>query len=450
MSFRKLKCRIKIRINSKREITSDGNVLVTVNPNTKFTFSEIIQISTSESVENITNTASFSMPKGLRFKYPNPSGEDFRISPDKLFDEGDQVKIEMWYEVPIQNTFNLTLAQEINSNPNYKATFTGYISSAEVGDVIRFNCENEMYLFKRNSRLFPDDFLTGRKIKGEVIPAEPIITATSTNAVGKVTVTKGNTLGTVTPNKPDTYDHKTTSLDKALKAYFEKVEYYDWDTDSMKKYSLSDVTYEKMELSGYQSEGHVSLAALFDALKDYASINAFWRDSKLYIGPYSWPVLQKTKFLFAFRQNIIDATDLAYQRAENVKYRIEMYNVKDGKQQKIMNGDDEFFGDYEGEVRKMHVTGFDFDKKNKTTEKQLEELRKRAEKELSRYKYTGYSGSFDTFGAPVAKIADIVELYDPNYTGDDRNGSYLVKGVDREYDASKAQYRQKIYVHQKI
>jgi hypothetical protein len=427
MSFRKLKCRISVRLNKDRQITSEGSDLVNILKGTIFTFSEISNIKTSESVESITNTASFTFPKSLRFKYPNPNGESLRISPDSLFDEGDQVKLEMWYEVPIVNTFNADKAQEINSNPNYLAIFKGYISQVEVGDVITFNCDNEMYLFKKNSRLFPDDFFTNR---GSKFPVKPIITAS-----GK----QGNNLGPI--------DHKGTTLEKLLKCYFEKVEYFDWETGTYKTYSLADAVYTQIDLPNWQTEG--TLPELLDELKDFAAIYAYFRNNKLYVGPLSWPELQTTNFLFAYQQNIIDS-DLKYQREENVRYRIEMYNVKHGDRQRIANGSREYFGDDDGEVRKMFVSGFDFNEKNKITENQLVELRKRAETELKKYKYTGYSGSFTTFGAAVVYHGDIVQIYDPNYTNDDRNGNYLVRQVEREYDVASAKYRQKIYVYQKV
>jgi hypothetical protein len=236
-------------------------------------------------------------------------------------------------------------------------------------------------------------------------------------------------------------------LEKLLKVYFDKVEYYDWATDTDTAYSMSDVVFTPTQLPNWQTEG--TLPELLDEVKDFAALYAYFRNNKLYVGPLSWPELQTNNFLFAYQQNIINS-DLKYQREENIQYRIEMYNVKHGDRQRIANGSREYFGDEDGEIKKMFVSGFDFSEKNKITEKQLAELRTRAETELKKYKYTGYSGSFTTFGAPVVYHGDIVQIFDPNYTNDDRNGNYLIRQVDRDYDVSSAKYRQKIYVYQKV
>ena len=82
---------------------------------------------------------------------------------------------------------------------------------------------------------------------------------------------------------------------------------------------------------------------------------------------------------------------------------------------------------------------------NITDEKKLKEL---AESELKKFKYTGYSGSFTTFGEPVVYHGDIITLKNPKMP--ERNGKYLVRAVERTYDAEAAKYRQKIYINEKI
>ncbi|MBS1506035.1 MAG: hypothetical protein JSS79_05255 [Bacteroidetes bacterium] len=444
MAYLELHCEIDITTGESRTVgnTQDGTPIV-MRANQNFNFDEVVGIKTSESNENLVNTCEIALAKGLKFRYTTDTGVDVSVTPDLLFQIGDYVSLKMWYTVPIINTSNPAVAQQTNSKPDYTAYFTGYIADVQIGVPIVLRCENEMWALKRNNRLFPDDFLTGRKINNKVVPANPIV---------KDDGSLGVTLGSV-----NSYLPKKTSLDDILKVYL-------YDTtlpivgDSFDK---SNVTTVSVELPGYKSDGAFSLAQIFDDLKDYAGILAYFRGGKIYIGPQSWAIFQK-EHLFAFKQNIIDSSSLYFQSAKSVKYRIEVINIKNNVQTKIVNnkyktkvtntqtlnnGQLEYFGDAEGEVKKLFV--YNYDTTSPDSQSQLEDL---AQQELLRYKYDGYAGSFTTFGAPAVYSGDIVTLYDPDAPsrGGQSQSSYLVKAVEREFNADGASYRQKIYIGRRV
>ncbi len=440
MAFLKLKCRVQVVTSANRNV---GNGVI-ISGGTSFQFEEVEEIETNESTDSFTDFATVTLPQSIKFNYASLTGEALRVSPALVFGRGDYIKIETWYEVPQINTVNPAKAQETNSRADYKATFTGYISDIQTKPKIVIECENEMFALKGNNRLFPDDFLEGRKIKGEVIPAKPIASVSrieSANSQGKVNVisalTYNATLGQVTA-----YDTKTTDLDQILKVYL----FSTYLPVISSQFTSNSVKRSTIKLPGYKTEGAKSLVEIFDDLKEYAGIYAYFRNGTLYIGPESWPEFQQTR-VFAFRQNIINGDNLVFQNATDVKYRLEIVNVKENKQEPLKNGSVDYFGDVDGISRKFFV--YNFDTKQKDAQEQLQKL---ADEELAKWKYTGYSGSFVTFGAPVVYKGDLVQLYDPDAPerGGEADAKYLVRAVDREFDATTAQYRQKITLSRRV
>jgi hypothetical protein len=437
-----LKCRIKVRTLKDRQVSG-----ITIPKGKKFTFSEVKTIETNQSVDNFTGTASFSYPKGMKIRYTDIEGNLLRLPIEHVFGTGDAIKLETWCEVPIINSINPAQAIEKNSKKNYKATFTGYITRVQIGKEIVFECEDQMYLFKRNTRLYPDDFITGRKIAGKVIDAKPIQISTlgsSPRAGSTITAedtTDGATLGDV--SELDEI-RKATGVEQVLSVFFENVLYQTTDYDKSFR-PIEDVKFSKIDLPGYRSEGEISLVQFFDDLKKYTSAYTFFREGKLYIGLQSWPEFQNVISNFAFQQNIIDGGDLKFQREDEIKYRVEITNIKDGKQTKLANGRLEYFGDADGEVKQWFL--YNFDTKQKDQLKQLQDI---ATSAVARFKYTGFTGSFTTFGVPVVQHGDFINLYDPDDANLERNGQYLVMGVKRIFDASSASYRQTITLGIKV
>lgn len=73
-------------------------------------------------------------------------------------------------------------------------------------------------------------------------------------------------------------------------------------------------------------------------------------------------------------------------------------------------------------------------------------LKELAERELENFRYTGFRGSFTTFGEPFVNHGDKIELVDANIP--DRNGLYIVEEVERTFGFNG--YRQKIKIATKV
>jgi len=75
----------------------------------------------------------------------------------------------------------------------------------------------------------------------------------------------------------------------------------------------------------------------------------------------------------------------------------------------------------------------------------VSEAKKLLQRETERLRYTGYRGSFTTFGKPDIRHGDIVNLSDPIFP--ERSGKYLVKRVRTTFGMNG--YRQEVELESK-
>lgn len=185
-----------------------------------------------------------------------------------------------------------------------------------------------------------------------------------------------------------------------------------------------------VSLGKFRTEGSPTPAQILEGLRKEYLIKSFFRGGTLYAGLAFWPELQQTPApVFTFQKDIIDH-DLTYQDERDVKLKVEAISINPDNSKTTVE-----VGDSDGEKRTLHYY-------NKTTT----ELKKIAEADLKRFKYTGFRGKFTTFGEPLVNHGDQVELVDPNIP--DRNGKYIVKEVERTFGLSG--YRQIIHLEVKV
>jgi hypothetical protein len=115
---------------------------------------------------------------------------------------------------------------------------------------------------------------------------------------------------------------------------------------------------------------------------------------------------------------IIDHSDLVYKREEDVRLRVKAISLMKNNTRKQIE-----VGDPDGELRTVHYYNVD-----------LKVLKQRAEQDLARFKYTGYYGSFLTFGVPSVQKGDIASLIGNQYNPD---GKYLVKKVVKQIGVNR-------------
>jgi hypothetical protein len=153
-------------------------------------------------------------------------------------------------------------------------------------------------------------------------------------------------------------------------------------------------------------------------------------NGKLYVGLAVDPATQKTQ-AFYFEQNVIDDSALKYQLAEDVKVKVKV-NAGYSNNKKIVPYE---FGDEDGDLRTINL--FNVPEKD---------IINAANRELERLKYTGYKGTFTTFGEPFVNAGDAAAMISTQIP--ERNGNYLVKSVRRTWGVNG--YRQEVELETKI
>jgi len=114
---------------------------------------------------------------------------------------------------------------------------------------------------------------------------------------------------------------------------------------------------------------------------------------------------------YNFYQNIIE-NKLDYKLATDARIQV-VATSKLANGQKIEIA----VGDAGGEIHTLHYSNLTID-----------QLRLIATAEINKLKYTGYKGSFTTFGVPIIEPGDTAVLNDPLYP--EHNGSYLTESVE--------------------
>ena len=186
------------------------------------------------------------------------------------------------------------------------------------------------------------------------------------------------------------------------------------------------VTDNGIRLGTYRITRNTVAEELAELQKEYGLMTYFrviGGKAVLYAG-FSYPADNRTKEAFIYNQNIV-SEKLEYRSQEEIKLKVKAVSVRE------VNGETQRetveVGDKDGELRTVYRYGLT-----------KEELEKHARAELDRFKYSGFQGSFVTFGEPVIHKADIA--YIENKNGD--KGNYQIKKVETKFGT--AGYRQTI------
>lgn len=157
----------------------------------------------------------------------------------------------------------------------------------------------------------------------------------------------------------------------------------------------------------------VSMAFVVKTLKEKLGIISFTRNEILYSG-LTYYDDQRGELQRNFTDNVIEDS-LEFKKATDIKIKLVVKSV-DNKNLKPVE-----VGDSDGDTRTYYVAGM-------SSQAQMKAV---GDRELPRFKYTGWHGSFTTFGDVFVKHGDVVELIDKQIK--DRNGKYFVKGVTTKF-----------------
>lgn len=304
-----------------------------------YEFKNVVEVKTESSFENLTDTATLTLPRKLQFQKKTITGDS------GIFKPGDAVKISLGYDF------------------KNELIFSGYLTDIKPGTPLEFRCEDEMYQLKRGS--FGKSFRDNTKLR-------------------------------------------------------EVLEYM------LPSYSIQcpEIIIGKIRLEG------MTPAQVLNKLNRNYGFKAWFREKVLYVGLAYWPQLQQNPPpKFTFNWDII-RHDLTYQTAESVRLRVKAASIQNDNSRIEVE-----VGDPEGELRSL--TYYNIPKK---------ELADFAKMDLERMRYTGYRGKFTTFGTPLVRHGDRVELVDRTIL--DRNGLYIVRSVETTF--GQHGYRQNIELGPKV
>jgi hypothetical protein len=198
---------------------------------------------------------------------------------------------------------------------------------------------------------------------------------------------------------------------------------------------------------------------VLDKLRSQYKIESFFVDNVLHFGyPIYYEPDANSSYFFSFQNNIID-NNLEYKNKNTLelsavvscqeyvstkttkkgkttkkKARKQVFIYWDIPQQKFLWKDINAQGKIppnEGGERHDFVFPINLSKEKQPTPEQLGEY---GIETLKKYYYTGFKGSFTTFGYPFIKWNDNVNIEDTAFA--DRNGQYKVKSVERTFDGS--------------
>lgn len=204
-----------------------------------------------------------------------------------------------------------------------------------------------------------------------------------------------------------------------------------WKSVTIKKL-LSDILPPDIKFKAVDAElgsfsvTRVNIVQILDELKKTYGLQSYVQNGELYVGLVSQGNGKKHKF--HFQKNII-SDDLEFVRADDTKIKLTAISMlENNKKIQIETGDSD------GDNRTLTFYNLS-----------QSELKKTADREIEKLKYTGVSGSITTFGIPAVNHGDIAILQ--NDIWPEKAGEYFVDQVTTDFGANGI--RQKIKLGRK-
>lgn len=310
-------------------------------------FDFVNEIEIEESPDNLTDTAKVTIPQNV-----SKDGKPLAIGNTSLFKRGMKIKIECGYDDVL------------------KVLFRGYISRVHLSLPVVLDCEDEMYILKKNTLA----------------------------------------------NK----SYSSVSL-KTLLAYI---------MPSTVDYTTDGFTFEN--LGKVRISNNATTAQVLEMLRKNYQINSFFRDGRLFIGVKYHEVLSSLK-TFGFNENIIDDKSLEWTDTNDVKVKVKGTSIQSDNTKVEYTYPST---DAEGEQATYSCPNLS-----------LTDLKAAVKRMYDSFHYTGYKGSFLTFGEPVVKHGDKIQFTDEKIP-EREAGKYIVRSVKRTF--GQGGYRQTIELNNQI
>ena len=174
---------------------------------------------------------------------------------------------------------------------------------------------------------------------------------------------------------------------------------------------LPEVTFSE----GFVIEAGNTAATALQKIKESFGLSSYFRGRELFTGLAYQQTFGDVKYSLAW--NII-WNELTYRSESDVLLQAKAIGIKKDNTKVVVDD----VGDADGEQRTLYYY-------NVTDKAQLKKL---AEEELKRLKFTGYEGDINTFLYPYAEPLMVADLIDPKY-GESRAGRYIIDSVETEF-----------------
>jgi hypothetical protein len=172
-----------------------------------------------------------------------------------------------------------------------------------------------------------------------------------------------------------------------------------------------------VNLKPFVIEAGNTAATALQKIRENFGLVSYFKGRELFTGLAYQQTFGNMKYSFAW--NVI-TNDLKYRNEDDIQLKVKAIGItRDNK--KVVVDD---IGDAEGEQRTLYFY-------NVSDKAQIKKL---AEEELKRLKYTGYEGTIDTFLYPYAEPLMTAEIFDPKYA-EKRAGTYIIDSVKTQFGA---------------
>lgn len=177
--------------------------------------------------------------------------------------------------------------------------------------------------------------------------------------------------------------------------------------------NLPEVTFSE----GLVIQAGSTAATTLQKLKEEFGLVSYFKGRELFTGLAYQQNFGTVKYSLAW--NVI-TNDLTYRSEDDVLVQVKAIGILQNNTKVVVDD----VGDKDGEQRTLYFY-------NISDKAQLKKL---AEEEIKKLKYTGYEGTIDTFLYPYAEPLMAAELEDPEYD-ESRSGTYIIDSVKIQFGA---------------
>lgn len=192
---------------------------------------------------------------------------------------------------------------------------------------------------------------------------------------------------------------------------------------------IPGVTIDALEIQlGQVRYAKTTVGEVLEKLKSDYNLVTYLKDDIIMCGKVFSANKQTVKYGF---ENNIKASNLTFKNKEDVLIKLTATStLKGGTKIEAVVGDDD------GQQRNLSYFNI----------KTIPELKLLAENDLDKFKYTGFSGDFNSFGIPYVENGWVAQI--ESKAAPEKNGKYLIESVVTTYDDSP-QFDRKITIERK-